>query len=150
MSRIVRALLVWVMVIAMPVQGMAASMMLFCGPGHESAMQGLAHVAPAPHADHAGAHVHDHAAAAHDHGMWEAITDAPPSPDTASAELVVQQHGKYGCSACAACCIMLALPAGLSLPPDPGRAHPVLTSPSAPLPSHQPDGLDRPPRPALA
>ena len=43
MRRIVRAFLVWVMVIAMPVQGMAASAMLVCGPSHErstSSMRG--------------------------------------------------------------------------------------------------------------
>ena len=41
MSRAVRAFLVWIMAIAMPVQGMAASAMLFCGPSHERMMQSL-------------------------------------------------------------------------------------------------------------
>jgi len=57
MQRVFRAFLVWVMVIAMPVQGMAASVMFFCGPSHERMMQGLmadAPVSPSSHAANPG------------------------------------------------------------------------------------------------
>jgi hypothetical protein len=155
MNRVVRAFLVWVMVIAMPVQGMAASAMLFCGPSHERMMQGLVLNASASASGHAGDATHETAAMDHgDHG--HAGSGAPvDSEATVAADgdgmgSLSPHHGKFSCSACAACCIALALPASFELPEAVRAAHAMRSSPMAPVASHQPDGLDRPPRAVLA
>lgn len=150
MRCVVRALLVWVMVIALPVQGVAASAMLFCGPGHGRTVQG-----PASH--HAAGHGHDMAATdhgAHTHSVHAVAHSAGSEPSVANpsdgADGLFPHHGKFSCSSCAACCSALALPASFSLPETPGPAHPLRTSLEAPVASHQPDRLDRPPRTVLA
>ncbi len=157
MRRVVRAFLVWVMVIALPVQGMAASAMLFCGPGHGRTGQEPASHAPAVASHHTAGHGHDLAAT--DHGAHAPAVHAAPhsgasEPSAASssdgADGLFPHHGKFSCSSCAACCSALALPASFSLPETPGPAHPLRTSAEAPVASHQPDRLDRPPRTVLA
>jgi len=130
MNRAARAFLIWAMVIAMPMQGMAASLMLFCGPSHARMMRGLAADTPA----------HEHAAAGHDHAAMLAAGSAADAGDAAS------QQPDLTCSACAACCSVLALPMSFSLPAATGVSHAVQTAPPAPRPSHEPDGLERPPR----
>lgn len=139
MSRAVRAFLVWVMVFAMPLQGLAASMMFACGPSHERMLRGLAE-----------ASAHDHAAAGHGHG---AHAGHAGHAGHASADMAHDESGgpaappmDLTCSACAACCSLLALPMSFSLPAATGMAHTLHTVPLAPRPSHQPEGLDRPPR----
>lgn len=142
------------MVIAMPVQGMAASAMLFCGPSHERMMQGLVLEAPAA----APGHVHDHAhgGPAAEHGVHLHSDSSGPnasqalqSADSDGTQGLVPHHGEVSCSACAACCSVLALPAQFALPEAPGPVHPVHRALVAPITSHQPDGLDRPPRTVL-
>ncbi|MCW5664090.1 MAG: hypothetical protein KIT35_09665 [Piscinibacter sp.] len=155
MSRVVRAFLVWVMVFAMPVQGMAASMMRFCGPGHVHMGQGAELDAAAPPA-WVGEPGHEHAAAGHAmHAHTAAHDDDEASRPSAEAgmdgaEGLLAPHGKFSCSACAACCTALALPASFSLPEAAGPALPRQAAASAPVVSHHPDGPDRPPRAVLA
>jgi len=156
MSRAARAFLVWVMVIAMPMQGLAASAMLFCGPSHERMMRGLAIDAPAPaHAapGHASRQGHDHAAPGHAHAMpGDAAAGhfAAHGDDGDDGGGLSPHLGKFSCSACAACCAMLALPASFSPPGVVAAAHPMPASSSAAVPSLPPDGLERPPRAILA
>lgn len=155
MSRGLRAFLVWVMVIAMPVQGLAASVMLFCGPGHDDLLQGPAAGASSSGSGHAGDAVHE--AAATDHGEHDpAASNAPVASYTNCAGhaddmgSLSPHHGKFSCSACAACCPALALPAGFELPEAERTAQAMRSSAMAPITSHQPDRLDRPPRAFLA
>jgi len=155
MNRAVRALLVWVMVIAMPVQGMAASAMLFCGASHERMMQGLVLDASASALGHAGNAMHELVAVDHgDHEYAGAGAPVASEPDMASdgdgMSSLFPHHGKFSCSACAACCDALAVPASFELPQAVRTAHALRPLPIAPVSSHQPDGLDRPPRAALA
>ena len=155
MNRVVRAFLVWVMVFAMPVQGMAASAMLFCGPSHERMMQGLVLDASASAPSHAGDAMHEMAAM--DHGDHEHADSGAPvasEPDMGAdgdgMGSLFPHHGKFSCSACAACCTTLALPVSFEQPQAVRTAHALRSSPVAPVASHQPDGLDRPPRAVLA
>jgi hypothetical protein len=134
-----RALLLWLMVIAMPVQGLAASLMLFCGPSHQRMVavvsgepQGSV-VAPAHTAPHE---------ATQEHAM--APCHGPTVGEIADASASL--HGDFSCSACAACCAVLALPTRMVLPADPETARAFAASPAALVRSHHPDGLDRPPR----
>lgn len=149
MKRIVRAVLLWVMVIALPVQGMAASLMTFCGPSHELMMQGGAsehHGKQVPHA-HDGAEAHLPMSAQSGIGHADAALSDGTAEDAAG---LFSFLGQFSCSACAACCSMMGLPANLSLPSQPSSAQSVLAWLAISVQSHLPDGLDRPPRAILA
>lgn len=155
MQRIVRAFLVWVMVIAMPVQGLAASTMLLCGPSHERMMQGLVLDVSASAPGHAGDALHEMTAMDHgDHGHSGCGATIAPAPPVGThgdgAGSLFPHHGTFNCSACAACCSAIALPASFEVPEVVRTAHAMRSPPMAPVASHQPDGLDRPPRALLA
>lgn len=158
MHRFFRAFLVWVMVIAMPVQGMATSAMVVCGPSHERMTQGLMLDAPGVASSRA-AHGHDDSAMDHGVHQGEHVHPASGGPvaDLPSAGADVDgtvglfpHHGKFSCSACAACCSALALPASFVLPEPSTPVHLVRMASVEPVASHQPDGLERPPRTILA
>ena len=136
MTRTLRSVLTWLLLVAVPLQGYAAAGMLFCGAVGERA----------PVA--AGAeHHHDHATSplgsTHQH---EATADA--SDDGAAWDLHDVMHGK--CSACSSCCSVAVLP---SAP----IASAVLERGAAPFidyeradTGHGPARLERPPRLHLA
>ena len=155
MHRLLRAVLVWIMAIAVPVQGMASSSMMSCGPSHERVMQVLAGDAPASAPGHATRLVHDMMAMGHDlhahpdsaHGVAHGTAVGVDGNDLSD---LFPHHGNFSCSADAACCSVLALPADFALPPPLGPEDLTPMSPVFPLTSHQPDGLDRPPRTILA
>lgn len=97
MTRALRSVLTWLLLVAVPLQGYAAAGMLFCGAvgEHAPAAAGVEH-----HLDHAaapldGTHPHEATAGASDDG--------------ATPDLHGVVHGK--CSACASCCSAAALPA---------------------------------------
>lgn len=149
-----RAMLVWLVVLVMPVQGLAAAGMLHCAAGHGNSAAGSA-----PHGGAAGG------PPAHP-GVF---SDAPVHPASVPAGEVHHgamhdgvMHGgvmhsgggladdpaasAHGCSACAACCAALALPGGLWLTIEPsGPTFDSSASPGA-APSFVPPGLERPPR----
>lgn len=132
MSAVVRVLLMWLLVVALPMQGVAAATMQFCGPGHHPQRVQAAddgHVAA--HADEADAH----------HAL---------SADKATGAGDLSQHGKLKCSACAACCAGSALPpAAIALP----FVKPTIERVSVVPPTYVgPDALalEKPPRYSLA
>jgi hypothetical protein len=154
MQGLLRAVFVWVMVIAMPAQGMAASLMLLCGPSHARMAAGLLPDAPPAATGHGAA---GHGPTALAHGVHRHAALAVPCADgpTACADAGAPagqsaQADGFSCSACAACCHALALPASLVLPAPSSPAHSVQMAPVQPVASHQPDGLDRPPRSTTA
>jgi hypothetical protein len=119
MSRALRIALLWLVALALPVQGVAASTMMFCGPAHESS---AAH----DHASHHDHSAHDAASASDDGAAGE--------PDTMS------------CSVCASCCTAATLPSPIvAQGPPPGHAvyQAELGSAAA---TFLTSGLDRPPR----
>jgi hypothetical protein len=127
---LLRPLLVWLMVLALPLQGLAAATMLNCATAHGAAV--VAHDDPAQAHDHD--HGHDHMAMTAAHG--DATGDAPTLD--------------HKCSACAACHASLGLPAALPVLPDfdVTEVHgPVSASGVSPFLT---GGLERPPRSALA
>ena len=132
MSSLRRLLLVWLIAIALPAQGVAAATLQFCGPGHESQLRLLEASARDRHGDHHHATEHSGAGAAQG-----AAGDLAP-------------HGKLNCSACAACCAATALPASpLSVPaiePAVERVAPILSTYVGPVGA----GLERPPKLHLA
>jgi hypothetical protein len=142
MRAFARLIVMWLIAMALPIQGVAAATMLHCGsatPAWPSTLQS------------AHAHHHDEAAssvpavahlAAHSGHHPGAVADdasnATPSHHHAG--------GNSGCSACASCCSALALP----VTPVLLASQPVADTVSAagPLPTvvFLTDGPERPPR----
>jgi hypothetical protein len=118
-------------------------------------MQGLVLDTSASAPGHSGDAAHEMAAM--DHGDHEHAGSGAPvafeptvGADGDGMGSLFPHYGKFSCSACAACCTALALPARFDLPQAVRTAHALRSSPVAPVESHQPDGLDRPPRAVLA
>ena len=132
-------MLMWLLAVALPLQGVSAATMLSCGGEHPAASTSTD---PGHALGHAGSHMHDPMAGA-DHR-------------TASAAHVVSIKSNLGksaghkCSACAACCLGAAVPS-TTLSFDTIR----LTDHFAPLATRTVAAfatgrLERPPRPFLA
>jgi len=149
MWRVFRIALMWLLALAVPVQGIAAVRMMHCGPGHHGASvahspaahahEDLQHAETSLHAPHGmdGAHAH-HAVVAND------------SDDDASNSLTSHELANGSCSACASCCTAAALPARLTLF-EPSPVHDVLVShPPRGVAAFVTGGPERPPRSFLA
>ncbi|MBT9501674.1 MAG: hypothetical protein IV092_10550 [Burkholderiaceae bacterium] len=130
MSKFWRIALAWLLAVALPIQGYAATTMLLCGPAH--------HQSSATH-DHA-MHEHGDAAMGHDGtGAHGEATEASPTPGGDKA-----QTGK--CSVCSSCCNAAAITASVVAPavvsPDLPEVVPVLIAEERVIIG----GLERPPR----
>lgn len=134
MNKKFKTALLWLLLFALPLQGFAASAMLFCKTSHhhETMMQ------VSSQGDH------DHAAHQHDqHGLSTTAADT-------SSQSGGLQHDMTKCSACAACCVGAAIVSSLgngfsSAPPD---SHSIPFS-AVRFAGHIPAGLERPPRAIL-
>ena len=130
MPRALRCFLTWLLLLALPLHGYAASTMLLCAAGHHRSMASAdgGHD-PAAHAAVHHSARHDNHAAGHDNHVAK-----PASVDAK-------------CSACAACCTAVYLPTNvndLTAPaPGPVRAVPEPTT----RVGFVTDGPERPPRP---
>jgi len=129
MALVLRTVLTWLLLLALPVQGIAASSMLGCGLAQ--------HHPAAASPDHA-AHPHEHAAT----GADEADAGAPG----------VQADGGAltQCSACTACCSSAAIAASPLVSDVVAFAPPYGAVPGKPHAGFSPSGLERPPRLFLA
>lgn len=146
-----RATFIWLVMLAIPLQGIAASAMLHCGPGHERQM------VQASATDHHGSHrglgsVHHDPAEDHqpDHVETAAPDVASADDRQPAAQADQAQLGKFKCSACAQCCASVAL---LDRVSDPIRLEPVSIAPviaADDYPQVAQTGPERPPRPFLA
>lgn len=87
---LVRLVIAWLVMAALPLQGMAAASMLFCGEAGHAAV-----------AHEAG---HDHAS--HHHDGDEHVVADTAHHDEAQATTVADDHA---CPVCAACCNLVAL-----------------------------------------
>lgn len=162
MSRWLKLLLTWMLVLALPMQALAA---VHCG-GHAAAGHPVQPDEMQPYPVHAGgAHAGHHAMAGMQHATQghdragdgadaalhgaaapadEAVSVTVATPDSPTVHAHPGLHGK--CSACAACCGAVALP---SAAPVLGAIGPdaAYTVASLPAPAgHVPAGDERPPR----
>ena len=100
---LLRLVIAWLIMAALPLQGLAAASMLFCGQAHHStSTQQVAQ-------DRSS---HDHSS--HDHG-------ASQHQDGHSTDAVVVDES-HACPICAACCNLVALSDAPAMSPDPGPA----------------------------
>ncbi|MCU0918789.1 MAG: hypothetical protein MUF16_00380 [Burkholderiaceae bacterium] len=139
-----RSVLIWLFVLAMPVQGMTTLGMQPCATAHEHLHPGGV----------AASVVHGHGDG-HERQLPVVATDAASAAASEALALALARPtaaasadstGDAKCSACAACCLALGLPnRTLHLPVLPGAAS-LAPLPMAAVPSFIPAGLDRPPQ----
>lgn len=138
-----RLVIAWLLMAALPLQGMAAAAMLFCGPVHAGATQPAGH----DHASHG--HGAEHDTASHAHGRTDGADEPSsqalqPALDAQATASVVDDG--HGCPVCAACCNLVALsePPALRLGENAHLLQP-LPGPARVLTRHAPTP-DKPPR----
>lgn len=138
---LIRTLLIWLLMLAIPAQGVAAATMAFCGPNHHGAAAGIAEQAAAVHQAHG-----DHeATAAHEPPRVDA--DAPAADDfSGSAKAKNHLTDQHKCNVCGACCSTGALMSALPTLPTTDAALTSFTSVEACIDPFAADGPDRPPR----
>lgn len=137
-----RTALMWLLLLALPMQGFAAATMLNCGPNHHRMLAGAAVES---------AKDDGHAAVGHDQHAMSMTDDRHEKASDGGANDLPSAHHldklmKFKCSACAACCVGAALPTAAlviaSIPPAMTTAAFVYT----PHVDFLSTGLDRPPR----
>lgn len=161
MGLLIRSLLIWLLVLAVPAQGAAVVTMVGCGPKHHGVGAARALLAPAvmPHAHTAlqvaGAHDHpalaapqaghaDGAGHAGDSGDATASTgQAPHTASAGSADL-------HKCSVCASCCSAGAILSTVSSVPARVISREVFADVLVCVDAFAADGPDRPPRAVVA
>ena len=134
MRRVIWPFVIWLLAIALPAQGLAAATMLHCAPQRSDAVP----AAHAGHEHHGAAAAQHHHGAASDHAAAGA-TDAETGSDNMTTQL-------QKCSACATCCIGLALPSSAQPVPGPLATPTARPEPAAVHAAFLTSGPDRPPR----
>jgi len=148
MGLLIRALLIWLLVLAVPAQGAAAATMAFCGPNHHGggATAKLQPAAPANHAHHEGA-----VATEQEHPQAAAQTDEVSSAAAVTVvSAKVSDASKHKCSACASCCSVGAILSSVLAVPAPVFTPTVFSAVVPGVDTFASDGPDRPPRIVLA
>ncbi len=145
---LIRALLIWLLVLAVPAQGAAAATMAFCGSSHHGAGASgqVLPAEPAQHAHHGGM-----PGTAHQHPELAALADGHSSlvtPSAASTDAGGAVHQK--CSACASCCSVSAILSSVLAVPAPLFTPTVFSAVVPTVDTLAADGPDRPPRIVLA
>lgn len=134
MNRLLKTFVLWLLVLALPVQGYAAVMQMSCAPAMHEATE-PAMVMPAEPGHHAGMH---------DVMQADVTPDVPAAADTPHP-FEKQTHMK--CSVCAAGCMSLtALPSTPDWPYAPVGSSLVVAAPAPAFLGHIPDGIKRPPK----
>ncbi len=145
MGLLIRVLLIWLLVLAVPAQGAVAATMALCGPHHHDggATAQLQAAAPAAHAHHGGAALADH-----EHAPAAAVADEDSSAAASAAK--VSDPSKHKCSACTSCCSVGAILSSVLAVPAPVFTPTVFSAVVPSVDTFAADGPDRPPRFVLA
>lgn len=136
--------LIWLLVLALPAQGIAAVTMSFCGPDQPGGAATGSMLRPA-----SSAHSHDGAAAQVAHGHVLAAVGGSMAGD-ASAPAPAGQAESHTCSACASCCSIGAMLGSAPSVPIADFAATVFATLAVSVDTFVVGGPDRPPRPVLA
>lgn len=147
MGLLVRSLLMWLLVLAIPVQGVAAATMLYCAPKHSSTLSTLAaESGPSesdPSADvHASGHQPDH------HAHAAIISHGPGGADgvSATADLPDGSSLSHQCSVCGSCSVCGGLLSAEPVTPLLEPAATAFASLRVDVAPFTADGPERPPR----
>lgn len=150
MNRFVRQLLLWFLIAALPVQGMAAIIKANCGPRHHAVSVSASATTEMPHGH--VSHFHEGQTASDFHHTIEVNENDAVAEDSMASE-PSQFAGHYAtyCSACAACCTgAVAPPASLSAVPTPDIGEATAIPPVTSYLGFIPASLERPPKPFSA
>lgn len=144
MNRVLKTFLLWLLIAALPIQGMAAVVKASCGPQHHDMSSSMS--------TNGIAHLHDDGVLAHheSHDANAAIPDPHPDLEVHVAETSSDTGHTYKtsyCSACAACCVGAAAPpTRVSLAPVLSTVEVAVNPPVLSYTGFIPAGLERPPR----
>ena len=151
MSLLTKTFFAWLLMLAVPLQGYAASTMLFCGPGHHTSASRVPPSAAELNTkssiknDHNGAH-HDRASHAHEQGKSPSDQATAASPQDHASTTTVGKHVSGKCSMCAYCCGGAAIVSTVNLPPLERARSMVEPLPQPLIVCVTVHGLERPPR----
>ena len=144
MSRILRIMVMWLLALAVPVQGFAAASMVGCMAGHGGA--GL-------HSHAIGMHHHSVELPQHSHEGHAHVLAHADHRHASDANHDVHAGGtftKASCSACASCCTSAALPTALLVFEAMDAPDSFVSLAPQPVATFVSGGPERPPRPFLA
>ena len=148
MLRILRITLMWLLALAVPVQGFAAASMVGCGAGHQAGgMQSHSHGLGLGQHEANAPQSHDHHGHAHGEAHVAVHADMHMAGIDGAAHAGVS---KASCSACASCCTAAALPATPMVFEVTDAPSVFVALAPQPVVSFVSGGLERPPRPFLA
>lgn len=149
MGMLIRTLLIWLLVLAVPSQGVAAATLSFCGPNHHHRAGAAPQMQLAALHDHAR---HDGTAATkHKHPPTAALADQDSSAAAVSVgSAKFSDTSNHKCSACASCCSVGAILSSLLAVPKPVLTPMVFFAVVPSFDTLAADSIDRPPRFILA
>ena len=125
MKKLRRLILLWILIMAIPLQGLAMASMMLCATDH--------HQIAAEHSPQANEHQHHH--------------DAEHDADDDAGKTAAHHHAsKDKCSSCAACCVGAAMLSSYSDAPVSGPSSEKIELVFSSHLGHISDGLERPPR----
>lgn len=140
MIRVLKTFLLWFLIAALPIQGIAAVVQASCGPRHHDM---------ASMAMESGDHHHDAGVGPHHHDNVEVAKAVISDTDQSDkAEASSTPSPKLGsCSACASCCFgAVAPPPAISLTPVFNSVETAVLPPVIAFTGFIPANLERPPR----
>ncbi len=145
---LIRTLLTWLLVLAIPAQGAAAATMAFCGPYHHSGEVSILMEAagPADHTHHDGAAVSEHEHPSTAAVAVEDTSGAAVSAVSAEVSDASKHELKHKCSACSSCCSVGAILSSVLAVPAPVFTPTVFSAVVPSVDTLAADGPDRPPR----
>ncbi len=170
MNRWLRTLLLWLLMLAIPLQSIAASAQFSCSPSDHAAMRSQPamshHLDAAPtspagdgpsqhsragqHTDHSQ-HAHHHQSAADANTGAMAMEMAAASAFASTPQDASVSQSPSTCSACALCCVGATAPPSAAVDLDlPSLSSAIVIAPADHVASHVLAGLERPPRPVSA
>lgn len=136
----------WLLLLALPLQGLAAASMLHCGSGQGSAAE--SRTAPGPqhhsrHGDQAAAAPQDpsHQHAGHHHAVDGAVNEAGHPADAGA-----MPDAGHKCSVCATCCHSAAVSDTARIPANAAAPQAVRVEPLVAVQSRPGSVPDKPPR----
>lgn len=137
--------LLWLLLLALPFQGFAAASKFNCGPKPHSMVAGVMAASATPQVSGMSGH-HQHMAST---GHRYSPAAAQGAGQNKPAPQQLDKFSKGNCSACAACCMGVALPPAALVMASCLPA--MVTAEYCPAPhlDYLSDGLDRPPRSTL-
>jgi hypothetical protein len=139
MNRPLKTFLLWLLIAALPLQGVAAVVKASCGQRHHTAMMA------ADAAGHESSHAHEEGEGHHGHGAMAASDHELPNTGKDSPSGSTLPHP--ACSACAACCVgAVAPPASAPLTPASDEVGKAIPAPILSFTGFIPPGLERPPK----